>query len=222
MKVRIDKSEGLNVLIVEPQVDDEGHPVLLFLHGMGEAGESINGVPLVMVHHTPPFQAILGRLRDVTVVAPQAPHAPDSGWNWSTHVEALCRYLAARFSERPILATGFSRGALGVLQLLQTCPQLISRWAVVDPQPGSDVWPYRVPDPDGWLTYGPQIAMIQAFSEQLAQRLESKNVRPTNYNHAELALKAYEGDRLGGAENIYDFLGLKYVPNDVKHGSELS
>ena len=215
MKVRIDKHEQLHVLVVEPSNNGQDNPVLLFLHGMGEASESIN-VPLVMVHHTPPFQAILGRLQDVTVVAPQAPHAPDSGWNWSTHVEELCQYLATHFGERKVVATGFSRGGLGVLQLLQACPQLVSKWAVVDPQPGSNVWPERAPDPDGWLTYGPQIAVIEAFSERLGQRLERRNVRPTNYNHAELALKAYEGDRLGGAENIYDFLGLEYVPGSAK------
>jgi len=215
MKVRIDKHQQLHILVVEPPDDGQDNPVLLFLHGMGEARESINA-PLVMVHHTPPFQAILGRLQDVVVVAPQAPHAPDSGWNWSTHVEALCQYLADHFGERPILATGFSRGGLGVLQLLQACPQLISKWAVVDPQPGSGVLPQGVPDPDGWLTYGPQIPVIQDFSEHLARRLESRNVRPTSYNHAELALKTYEGDRLGGTESIYDFLGLKYVPDAVK------
>lgn len=217
MKVRIDKHERLNVLVVEPTDGSQDNPVLLFLHGMGEAGESVNRVPLVMVHHTPPFQAILGRLREVIVVAPQAPHAPDSGWNWSSHIEELCRYLAARFGERKILATGFSRGGLGVLQLLQACPQLVSKWAVVDPQPGSGVFPERSPEPNGWLTYGPQISVIQAFSEQLGQYLESRNVRPTNYNHAELALKAYEGDRLGGVENIYDFLGLKYTPDSAKN-----
>jgi predicted peptidase len=138
MKVRIDKHKQLHILVVEPPDNDKGSPVLLFLHGRGEASTSINELPLVFVHHSPPFQAIMGRLKDVTVVAPQAPHDPDSNWDWSASLEDLHNYLLTHFPQRKILATGFSRGELGVLQLLQSFPQTVSKWAVVDPQPGSD------------------------------------------------------------------------------------
>jgi hypothetical protein len=30
--------------------------------------------------------------------------------------------------------------------------------------------------------------------------------------HIELALQAFGGERLGGAQNLYEFLGLRYVP----------
>jgi pimeloyl-ACP methyl ester carboxylesterase len=211
MKVRIDKHKQLNMLVVEPENKDKDTSVLLFLHGRGEASGSINGLPLVLMHHSPPFQAIMGRLRDVTVVAPQAPHPPDSGWDWSAHLGDISDYLSANFSQRKILATGFSRGGLGVLQLLRASPQTVSKWAVVDPQPGDGVLPTGSSAPNGWLAYGTEYDSIQAFSQQLSKCLKGENSHFTNYNHPEVALKAYEGAKLGGGKTIYEFLGLEYV-----------
>jgi len=215
MNVRIDTRERISVLVVEPDVVGKDTPVLLFLHGKGEAGKTVNRLPLVLVHHTPPFQAILGRLQDVIVAAPQAPHDPESSWNWSPHRRALSDYLAARFGGRRIVGAGFSRGGLGVLQMLQMSPRPFAKWAVVDPQAADDdMLPETRPDPDGWLAYGPQFAPIAAFSQRLATALEPRNVRATDCKHAQIALKAFGGDRLGGGENIYEFLGLKYVPDE--------
>ena len=213
MNVRIDHHGRINVLIAEPDRLGNDTPVLLFLHGRGEAGETVNRLPLVMVHHTPPFQAVLGRLDDVIVVAPQAPHDPESDWQWAPHRKALGDYLATRFGQRKVVATGFSRGGLGVLAMRQMSPRPFAKWAVVDPQAGSDnVLPESPPDSDGWLAYGPQFAPIKTFSQRLAKGLEPANVRATRLKHIELALKAFGGERLGGAQNLYEFLGLRYVP----------
>ncbi len=213
MNVRIDHHGRINVLIAEPSSIGNATPVLLFLHGRGEAGDTVNRLPLVMVHHTPPFQAVLGRLADVIVVAPQAPHDSESDWQWAPHRKALANYLAARFGRRKVVAAGFSRGGLGVLAMRQMSPRPFAKWAVVDPQAGSDdVLPENPPDPDGWLAYGPQFAPIKAFSQRLARGLEPGNVRSTRLKHIELALKAFGGDRLGGAQNLYEFLGLGYAP----------
>ena len=71
----------LSALVVEPDLDQDS-PVLLFLHGKGEAGSSLGALPLVCFHQTPPFQAILGRLPGTLVIAPQAPPVPSSDdWN---------------------------------------------------------------------------------------------------------------------------------------------
>ena len=82
MKVDIERipekipSKSMYVLIVEPEDIPGDAPVLLFLHGKGEAGVSENEVPKVLLHLSPPFQAIQGHLRNVTVVAPLAPPQP--------------------------------------------------------------------------------------------------------------------------------------------------
>src|SRR5262245_53521574 len=130
---------NLQALIVEPAADQATAPVLLFLHGKGEVGASPNELPLVCVHQTPPFQALLGRLPGALVIAPQALPVPNrEDWNWRAHVQGLGAYLAGRFAGRTILATGFSLGGLGVLQLAGAFPRLFARWAVVDPAPWAE------------------------------------------------------------------------------------
>ena len=56
----------LSALVVGADLEDGTAPVLLFLHGKGEAGSSLSALPLVCVHQTPPFQAILGRLPELS------------------------------------------------------------------------------------------------------------------------------------------------------------
>jgi hypothetical protein len=92
--VRIDNVAGLPALIIEPETTQAPSPVLLFLHGMGEAGSSANEIPMVCVHQTPPFQAILGQLPGTIVIAPQAPPLPNKDdWNWAEHVMGLADFL---------------------------------------------------------------------------------------------------------------------------------
>ena len=68
--VRIDNVAGLPALVIEPETTEAQSPVLLFLHGQGEAGSSANEIPKVCIHQTAPFQAILGRLPGTVVIAP--------------------------------------------------------------------------------------------------------------------------------------------------------
>jgi pimeloyl-ACP methyl ester carboxylesterase len=129
----------LHALVIEPNSAPDNDPVLLFLHGMGEAGSSLGELPKVCIHQTPPFQAILGRLPETLVIAPQAPPVPNmEAWNWRGYVKGLGEFMADRYAKRRIVATGFSRGGLGVLQLISAFPDLVNAWAVVDPQPARD------------------------------------------------------------------------------------
>ena len=106
------------------------------LHGKGEAGSSLGSLPLVCVHQTAPFQALLGHLPETLVVAPQAPPIPNiDDWNWREYLKPLAEFLADRYAKKRVVATGFSRGGLGVLQLVSAYPDLVQAWAVVDPQP---------------------------------------------------------------------------------------
>ena len=210
-----DSGGSVRVLLVEPETSAPKAPVLLFLHGKGEASPFLNELPKVCFHLSPPFQAIVGRLRNVIVVAPQAPRSPNDGWSWDSYTESLGAFLGWRFRDHLMLATGFSRGGLGVLQLIRDFPGLVARWAIVDPQRPRDeaeeqgIVP-QSPCLEGWLRYGGEIPKNKAFAERLSARLDPESSQWIARRHAELALAAYSGDRLQGPRNLYEFLGVPY------------
>ncbi|MGH8601725.1 MAG: hypothetical protein ACREXR_02765 [Gammaproteobacteria bacterium] len=215
--VALDKAPApMRIFIVESGDHAGQKPVLVFLHGKGEASEYPHALPLVCNHSSPPFQALLGRLRDVTVVAPQAPSDPSTEWNWRNYVQGLCRYLAEHFPEQEILATGFSRGGLGVLQLMHHCPQRIKKWAIVDPQKARDEEEERnllssiTSEASGWLRYGKGIPRNLPFAERLATHLPNERVGFVDLEHCEIAVAAYQGEKLAGGESVYEFLGLEH------------
>ena len=122
-------------------------PVLLFLDGLGEVGSSPNPLPLLCLHLSPPFQAMLDRLPNTIVIAPQAPAAPaeiareswGKGGRWRSHCDQLAELLTP-FAGRRIVTIGFSRGGLGVLQLVRhqierSRPKSLRRWANVMASP---------------------------------------------------------------------------------------
>lgn len=222
------KVSQLSTLVVEPDLNQDTASVLLFLHGKGEAGASLSALPLVCVHQTPPFQAILGRLPGTLVIAPQAPPFPSwDGWNWRDYTTGLAEFLSDRYGERRLVATGFSRGGLGVLQLIGSYPDLVEAWGVVDPQP-----PRNREETDailssvargtrGWLRYGEFRARNDAwktFSSMLCDRLPDESRDIAELSHGEMAVQAYCGSRLAAdcsKKNLYDFLGLKFESADA-------
>jgi pimeloyl-ACP methyl ester carboxylesterase len=212
----------LPALEVRPDSDPDV-PVLLFLHGMGEAGSSISELPKVCIHQTPPFQAILGRLPGTVVIAPQAPPVPNiDNWNWREYVNDLANFLAKRYSKRLIVATGFSRGGLGVLQLVSTYPELVQAWAIVDPQPARDqaetsaIFRSLAVNANGWVRYGifrNRDNAWKASSSLLFDQLPEGTCDAVDLSHAEMAVQAYHGNPLSGdgrKKNLYDHLGLKF------------
>jgi pimeloyl-ACP methyl ester carboxylesterase len=216
----------LPALVVEPGSDHATASILLFLHGKGEAGSSLGALPLVCVHQTPPFQALLGRLPGTVVIAPQAPPIPTiDDWNWREYVTALAEFLADRYAKQRVVATGFSRGGLGVLQLVSAYPDLVQAWAVVDPQPARDpaetnaVLPSPARTERGWLRYGffrHRNDAWKTFSSLLFDRLPEENRDTAELQHVEMAVQAYLGSSLSagiGKKNLYDFLGLKFAPS---------
>lgn len=214
---------NLSALVIHPEFNVTSTPVLLFLHGKGETGSSPNEVPLVCVHQTPPFQAILGRLRGVEIIAPQAPALPSKDeWNWRDYVEGLAEFLGGdRFAKRRVLATGFSRGGLGVLQMVAAKPGLVKAWAVIDPQPAADQEQKKVlaslaTGCAGWLRYGVYRNRNEAwkrFSSRLAEKLLEENRDNVELDHGAMALQAYSGFRLSGVDGkkgLYEFLELSF------------
>jgi pimeloyl-ACP methyl ester carboxylesterase len=212
----------LHALEVGPDPDPDV-PVLLFLHGMGEAGSSIGELPKVCIHQSPPFQAILGRLPETVVIAPQAPAVPNiDHWNWREYVNDLANFLAQRYAKRRIVATGFSRGGLGVLQLVSAYPELVEAWAAVDPQPARDQAEisaiFRSPavNANGWLRYGiyrNRNDAWKASSSLLLDQLPKESRDTVDLSHVEMAVQAYHGNPLSGdgrKKSLYDHLGLKF------------
>jgi pimeloyl-ACP methyl ester carboxylesterase len=213
----------LSALVVGADLEDDTAPVLLFLHGKGEAGSSLSALPLVCFHQTPPFQAILGCLPGTLVLAPQAPPIPNwDDWNWRDYTTGLARFLSDRYPKRRIVATGFSRGGLGVLQLISSYPDLIQAWGVVDPQPPPDRAETEVilsglaRGGPGWLRYGEFRNRNEAwktFSSMLSERLPEESRETAELAHGEMAVQAYCGSPLAsgsGKKNLYDFLELNF------------
>jgi pimeloyl-ACP methyl ester carboxylesterase len=217
----------LPALVVEPDSDQAVASILLFLHGKGEAGSSLGALPLVCVHQTPPFQALLGRLPETLVIAPQAPPIPSiDDWNWREYVKALAEFLADRYARERVVATGFSRGGLGVLQLVSAYPDLVQAWAVVDPQPARDqaetnaILPSPAVTEQGWLRYGffRNRNSWKTFSSLLFDRIPEENRDTAEVPHVEMAVQAYRGSPLSvdtGKKNLYNFLSLKFVPSPI-------
>jgi hypothetical protein len=214
-------SSGLRSLIVTPESSHDTAPALLFLHGMKEAGSSPNELPKVCIHQSPPWQAIVGHLPDAFVVAPQAPALPDERtWNWRDHIDRIAESMRGMFPGRRMLATGFSRGGLGVLQLLAIDQNLFERWAVIDPQPPRDqqeaaTLRAAASTRPGWVRYGVyrhRSAAWTQFADALDELVLEQNRDVTPFDHGELALRAYADERLSSPPKptLYEFLQLRF------------
>ncbi len=233
--VPISEQTKMKALIIEPSDKTTETPVLLFLHGRGEASE--NDISQIDNHESPSVQVRKGYLQNVILVAPQCPEnpKPNKDWNWKVYLKDISSYLEKNFSQSKVFAVGFSRGGLGVLQLLQQSPNLISKWAIIDPQcldhhqlclKEENATEKRIREEElfksinscGWLRYGKQYSGIKAFSERLSdcrKDVLGKNSHYYDLEHTPLAKAAFNGCKLGGSENLYDFLGLTYKKPDV-------
>ena len=162
------------------------------------------------------------------MIAPQAPPIPTiDDWNWREYVKALAEFLADRYAKQRVVATGFSRGGLGVLQLVSAYRDLAQAWAVVDPQPARDpaetntVLPGPAVTERGWLRYGlfrHRNDAWKTFSSLLFDRLPEENRDTAELQHVDMAVRTYLGSSLSagiGKKNLYDFLGLKFAPSPV-------
>jgi pimeloyl-ACP methyl ester carboxylesterase len=211
---------GMPALLAHPDHERPDAPLLIFLHGMGEAGTQPNELPKVLLHQPPPYQSLLGHLPEALVLAPQAPPTPNmETWNWRQHVAELAAFVEGQFPGRRRVATGFSRGGLGVLQLVARHPNAVEAWAAVDPQPtDGEERAAILASPlarRGWLRYGNFRTRNAAWTD-CAAALRA-HLPPEDYDHGELdhgtmALRAYQGDRLSDEPKatLYEHLGLRF------------
>jgi len=212
----------LQVFLAEPETVEPSTPVLLYLHGKGEASPHLYALPMVFFFQSPPLQALLGNLRGAIVIAPQAPADPrlpgEEEWDWQDHVAGIGEFLSERFEGRRLVAAGFSRGGRGVLQFQRRWPGRLSAWASVDPQrPGDPLEEEAIlaslsPTTPGWLRYGNGIPENTPFSQRLAERADVVHAAFQDLGHVDLAIAAFRGDRLGGTASMYKFLGLTFKP----------
>ncbi len=216
----LNQHRKLRALIVEPARVKRSTPVLLFLHGRGEASEQENELQKVCAHCSPPDQARRDRLKNVIVVAPQAPEDPEKQWDWEPYLLKIKEFLRSRFNGHRILATGFSRGGLGVLQFILKFPNRVSRWAIIDPQPHPDGATKLTPEQctAGWMRYGNQYAAIKNFGDAFRHRLgDAPDCR--NMLHAPLARAAYgekNAEVLGGKYSVYGWLGVTHTAGEIR------
>jgi hypothetical protein len=141
-------------------------------------------------------------------------------------LHAIAEFLGSeRFAGCRLLATGFSRGGLGVLQLVSAFPNLISSWAVVDPQPSrndgeeSAILNSPAVGERGWVGYGDyrnRNAAWQRFRSALTSKIPTGNCGTTELSHPGMAFGVYSGIVVSNAgKSLYEFLNLEFrMPND--------
>ncbi|MDX1943810.1 MAG: prolyl oligopeptidase family serine peptidase [Pirellulaceae bacterium] len=121
----VEKSTTIRYWLALPKsyaADDQKQwPLLLFLHGSGERGNSLD----VVKKHGPPKLVAAGKELPFVVVSPQCP--ADARWN-SAELAKLVEHLAntLRIDRRRLYVTGLSMGGSGTWSLLAEQPTLFA------------------------------------------------------------------------------------------------
>ena len=123
--------EKLDYYLYFPQdydVDpEEKFPLLLFLHGGGEAGDSLVAVK----RNGPPKMIVDGKQFPFLILAPQNPHRM-KWWNTEALVQLLDTIIANnRIDKKRIYLTGLSRGGGAAWELAVQYPKKFAALAVV-------------------------------------------------------------------------------------------
>ena len=175
---------SLRYLLALPEgygASDEAWPLVLFLHGSGERGDSL----ALVAAHGPPRLVREGQRFPFVLVSPQA--AEGAWWDAQT-LGALLDDLQARYRIDPdrVYVTGLSMGGFGTWDLLETFPD---RFAAAVPvcgggTPGRICAARSVPV---WAFHGaldPVVPLLR--SQEMTERLEAcgGDVRLTVYPDA--------------------------------------
>jgi predicted esterase len=173
------QAQNISFYLYLPMGAQPPWPVLLFLHGIGEATWNFSNnrwiyqpINAVKAHGSPPElcatrnAGVQALLDSFIVVSPQYPYFPNQNqrpsgqrnWQWSSQVNAINEILDIVINEfggnrDRIYATGFSRGGSGALGISQRCP--ISKLVLVD----SESFPLALPPIPTWVHYGGQLTL---------------------------------------------------------------
>lgn len=155
-RVSVSRSEEMNRYLYTPPTGQEPYPLVVFLHGGGESGDSL---ALVKQHGLPKLIAA-GREFPFYVLAPQNPY-PQGFWDDRTvdrMVDDLVDSLAIDTTR--IYLVGLSRGGYGVWRMAINNPDKYA--AMIAICPASIPVPYlrQVASLPVWLFHGEQDEVV--------------------------------------------------------------
>jgi predicted peptidase len=166
-------------------------PVIVFLHGVGEAAGKIE-INEAARRHGPLHADNESRVNEFIVVFPQLPNKGGNVWGYDKHasaVEAIREAVVSDFHGDPkrFYLTGFSYGANGVFRIANRHPNY---WTALWPVDATDDFS-KAPDCPIWLSYG---AANKAVNQKtrLNLKLEDAKLNP-------------QGNR------VYSYKGLDHV-----------
>jgi len=160
--------------------EDENFPLLLFLHGGGESGDSLVAVK----RNGPPKLITQGKKFPFLILAPQNPHKK-KWWNTTALMQLLDTIVANnRVDPKRVYLTGLSRGGGAAWELAVQYPEKFAAMAVIC---GMTPVPYAAwidKEMPIWVFHGEEDESIPiSESETMVDRLKSMgyDVRFTRY-----------------------------------------
>ena len=176
---------------------EKNFPLLLFLHGGGEAGGKLEDLQI----SGPPSMIVEGKEFPFLILAPQHPHKRKF-WNTAAVMQLLDTVIANnRVDPKKIYLSGLSRGGSAAWEMAVQYPQVFAALAVVcgmTPLPYAS-WLDR--DLPIWVFHGEKDSVIPVTeSEMMVEKLKEmgREVRFTKYPNVghDAWTKAYENDEL--------------------------
>ena len=193
--------------------EDEKFPLLLFLHGGGESGDSL----IKVKRNGPPKLIARGKKFPFLILAPQNPHKKK--W-WDTEsVKQLLDTIVAnnRVDTDRLYLTGLSRGGGAAWEMAVQYPETFAALAVVCGMAPTPYASWIDKDLPIWVFHGAEDESIPVSeSDEMVKKLREMqyDVRYTKYKGVghDSWIKAYE------TETLYDWLmaqerGAKQVEN---------
>lgn len=149
--------------------EEEDFPLLLFLHGGGEAGGSLEDLQI----NGPPKLIVEGKEFPFLILAPQLPYKRKF-WNTSALIQLLDTIVAGnRVDSKRIYLTGLSRGGTAAWELAVQYPDIFAAMAVVcgmTPLPYASWIDKEMPI---WVFHGEEDPIIAVEeSELMVKKLE--------------------------------------------------
>ena len=192
MEAEVSQSLGYYLYLPDGYEDRDDWPLLVFLHGGGEAGSDLAKVKA----HGPPALVEAGERLPLVLLAPQSPHE-DRMWDDEAVMTLIDEVLPSlRVDPDRMVVTGLSRGGMATWRLGMQHPD---RFAGLVPIAGGGlpVYAFRLRDVPVWAFYGERDeAVAYEDAVRVAERLKSEGgaVTVTTYpdaGHVETWQRAY-------------------------------
>lgn len=195
--------QRLGGLTLSPR-DGRPMPLLLFLHGRGEAGTNIEDGPQgldALRNHESPISSHVAR-RYFVVTAPQAPKY-DRDDVWREQMGALIeyvgrvQYMLGSGRDRALYVSGFSQGAYAAARYVAQNSGSVQAWVGADAAGGNK------PDPATLRLAYSRPHLLLAGPHGFGCSDEIRNARLT---HPQVCREAFSGRWRPGNVNVYEWL----------------